>query len=134
MVLQNVHELNYRFTHGIDARSRQTECASCHSTQTFCAQCHEAGGNITQVAFYLDSNGDRTPSTDRALTPRGVSGEGNPSERRTLLPPAGIDGAGSDASAADLRDGARAAGESQASVAVMDTFFALFADGPLSEE
>ncbi len=48
-VLQNVHGLNYRFTHGIDAKSRQTECASCHDAETFCAECHNAGGNITQV-------------------------------------------------------------------------------------
>jgi hypothetical protein len=50
-VLQNVHELNYRFTHGIDARAKRTECASCHATRTFCAECHEAGGNITQPGF-----------------------------------------------------------------------------------
>jgi hypothetical protein len=50
-VLQNVHELNYRFTHGIDARSKQTECASCHSLETFCAECHQAGGNISQGVF-----------------------------------------------------------------------------------
>ena len=51
MILQNVHELNYRFTHGIDARSRQAECASCHEAQTFCVQCHQAGGNVTQGTF-----------------------------------------------------------------------------------
>jgi len=50
-ILQNVHELNYRFTHGIDAKSRQADCASCHSAQTFCADCHQAGGNITQGSF-----------------------------------------------------------------------------------
>jgi hypothetical protein len=50
-VLQNVHSLNYRFTHGIDAKARQADCASCHSTQTFCADCHSAGGNITQIRF-----------------------------------------------------------------------------------
>ncbi len=50
-VLQNVHELNYRFTHGIDARSKQTDCSSCHSLETFCAECHQAGGNVTQGTF-----------------------------------------------------------------------------------
>ncbi len=50
-VLQTVHELNYRFTHGVDARSKRMECSSCHSTETFCAGCHEAGGNITQPNF-----------------------------------------------------------------------------------
>lgn len=50
-LLQNVHELNYRFTHGIDARAKQAECQTCHSVQTFCAECHSAGGNITQLKF-----------------------------------------------------------------------------------
>jgi hypothetical protein len=50
-ILQNVHGLNYRFTHGIDARAKQSNCASCHTTETFCAECHAAGGNITQTSF-----------------------------------------------------------------------------------
>lgn len=50
-VLQRVHDLNYRFTHGVDARSRQSECASCHDQREFCSQCHQAGGNITQAHF-----------------------------------------------------------------------------------
>jgi c(7)-type cytochrome triheme protein len=57
MILQNVHELNYRFTHGIDARSKQTDCESCHSAETFCAQCHQAGGNISQGTFKPKSHG-----------------------------------------------------------------------------
>lgn len=49
--LQQVHSLNYRFTHGIDAKSRLIDCASCHEQQSFCATCHQAGGNITQAKF-----------------------------------------------------------------------------------
>lgn len=51
MTLQNIHGLNYRFTHGIDAKAREAECASCHEAQTFCAPCHQAGGNVTQRKF-----------------------------------------------------------------------------------
>jgi len=51
MVLQGVHELNYRFTHGIDAKARQSDCASCHNAREFCVQCHQEGGNITQQRF-----------------------------------------------------------------------------------
>ena len=51
MTLQSVHELNYRFTHSMDARSKSLDCTSCHSEQTFCATCHEAGGNVTQQNF-----------------------------------------------------------------------------------
>lgn len=51
IILQNTHDLNYRFTHGIDAKARQSECASCHEPQTFCAECHAEGGNINQASF-----------------------------------------------------------------------------------
>ncbi len=51
MILQSVHELNYRFTHGVDARARQAECVSCHELQNFCVQCHTAGGFVTQGLF-----------------------------------------------------------------------------------
>ncbi len=49
--LQQVHGLNYRFRHGIDAKSKALDCSSCHEQQTFCVTCHEAGGNITQQKF-----------------------------------------------------------------------------------
>jgi len=49
--LQQVHSLDYRFTHGIDAKSRLYDCSSCHEQQSFCAECHQAGGNVTQVKF-----------------------------------------------------------------------------------
>lgn len=49
--LQMAHNLNYRFTHGIDAKSKSSECYTCHSPQDFCARCHNTGGNITAEAF-----------------------------------------------------------------------------------
>jgi Cytochrome c7 and related cytochrome c len=51
MQLQMVHDLNYRYTHAIDARSKAKECYTCHSAQSFCTECHMAGGNITQPDF-----------------------------------------------------------------------------------
>lgn len=51
MALQMVHSLNYRFTHGMDAKSKAADCYSCHSAQNFCAECHTTGGNITGRAF-----------------------------------------------------------------------------------
>ncbi len=54
--LQQVHSLNYRFTHGIDAKSKALDCASCHEQQTFCVTCHEAGGDITQQKFKPESH------------------------------------------------------------------------------
>lgn len=49
--LQLVHDLNYRFTHSIDAKSKKSDCYSCHNKETFCSECHQAGGNITQRSF-----------------------------------------------------------------------------------
>jgi hypothetical protein len=42
--ITRVHELNYRFTHGIDAKGQTVECQTCHQVETFCASCHQAEG------------------------------------------------------------------------------------------
>ncbi len=39
-----VHDLNYRYNHGVDARGKETDCATCHQTETFCAECHNSAG------------------------------------------------------------------------------------------
>ena len=39
-VITRVHDLNFRFTHGIDAKGKEQNCQSCHQTETFCAECH----------------------------------------------------------------------------------------------
>lgn len=44
--LNNVHNLNYQFTHGLDANQKSFECKTCHETQTFCANCHQNGGDL----------------------------------------------------------------------------------------
>jgi hypothetical protein len=46
--LQAAHDLNYRFTHSIDARNRMIDCSTCHDRQTFCADCHQNGGVLTE--------------------------------------------------------------------------------------
>ena len=40
---QNVHDINYKFTHGIDAKGRSADCQTCHRQQTFCSDCHMNG-------------------------------------------------------------------------------------------
>ena len=39
-IIDRVHELNYRYIHGIDANSKVTECQTCHQIESFCAECH----------------------------------------------------------------------------------------------
>ena len=42
--ISRVHDLNYRFTHGIDLKSKTTECQTCHQIETFCVECHDSKG------------------------------------------------------------------------------------------
>ena len=41
-VISRVHEIGYRFNHGIDANLKMTDCQSCHQVETFCANCHQS--------------------------------------------------------------------------------------------
>ncbi len=56
MVLTKVHDLNFRFTHGIAAKGKTMECQTCHSQEQFCSTCHQAGGNVNQGAFKPSSH------------------------------------------------------------------------------
>jgi hypothetical protein len=40
LILQRTHDLNYRYTHGTDARTKASDCAICHQTESFCVACH----------------------------------------------------------------------------------------------
>lgn len=40
--ITRVHELNYRFIHGMDANGKINECQSCHQIETFCGSCHQS--------------------------------------------------------------------------------------------
>jgi len=51
MRLTKMHDLNFRFTHGIAAKGKAMECQTCHSEEQFCSTCHQAGGNVNQDAF-----------------------------------------------------------------------------------
>lgn len=39
-----VHDLNFRYTHGIEARGKSSQCQTCHQPETFCAECHSSDG------------------------------------------------------------------------------------------
>jgi hypothetical protein len=56
MSLVKMHDLNFRFTHGIAAKGKTQDCETCHSKEEFCATCHMAGGNVTQAAFMPQSH------------------------------------------------------------------------------
>lgn len=51
MILQTAHSLNYRYTHGIDARSKAADCYVCHSYQNFCVTCHQEGEKLAGPGY-----------------------------------------------------------------------------------
>lgn len=44
--LSNFHDLNYLYTHGLDANHKGFECKTCHDPVEFCSSCHQNNGNI----------------------------------------------------------------------------------------
>lgn len=40
--INRVHELNYRFSHGIDSKGKTAECQTCHQIESFCVTCHQS--------------------------------------------------------------------------------------------
>jgi hypothetical protein len=44
--LSNVHNMGYKFNHGLDAQTKSFECKSCHETESFCVSCHQNGGDL----------------------------------------------------------------------------------------
>jgi hypothetical protein len=43
--LTNMHQINYQYTHGLDAKQKSYECKTCHDPVSFCASCHQNEGN-----------------------------------------------------------------------------------------
>lgn len=48
-----VHDLSYRFTHGIDAKGKSSECQTCHNTETFCSECHNSAGGDFAIGGFV---------------------------------------------------------------------------------
>jgi hypothetical protein len=44
--LSAVHDINYRYNHGLDANQKSYECKTCHEPAQFCGSCHSDKGNI----------------------------------------------------------------------------------------
>ena len=46
LILKRVHQLDYRYNHGLDARGKTQDCQACHEPATFCVDCHRPGGGV----------------------------------------------------------------------------------------
>lgn len=42
IILKKHADLNYRYSHGIDAKGKSGECQTCHQIESFCGNCHNA--------------------------------------------------------------------------------------------
>lgn len=42
VILRRHADLNFRYSHGIEAKGKVSECQTCHQIETFCANCHQA--------------------------------------------------------------------------------------------
>jgi len=48
-ILKRVHVLNYRYVHGIDAKSKLSTCSTCHDTGEFCTECHTEETSLDRI-------------------------------------------------------------------------------------
>ncbi len=56
--ITRVHDLNYQYNHGIDAKGKASNCTTCHQTETFCAECHNVteNGDFAMEGFVPSSH------------------------------------------------------------------------------
>ncbi len=54
--ISRVHDLNFRFTHGIDLKGKVSDCQSCHQIETFCVDCHSVTGGDFALAGIIPSS------------------------------------------------------------------------------
>ncbi len=73
-VITRVHDLNFRFSHGIDAKGKTNSCQSCHQTETFCAECHSSengdfamGGIVPLSHTFPNFVTGLTPGSEHAI-------------------------------------------------------------------
>ncbi len=49
LTIQKVHPDNFRFTHSIEAKGRESTCYTCHDERTFCVACHNSEANGARI-------------------------------------------------------------------------------------
>lgn len=54
--ITRVHDLNYRFTHGIDVKGKNAQCQTCHEVETFCVDCHASNGGDISLGGVMPSS------------------------------------------------------------------------------
>jgi len=71
-LVQTVHDLNYRFNHGLDAKGKESQCQSCHDIETFCGDCHNQEDVIPLSHFYASWNPRTDPTVHADFAQRDI--------------------------------------------------------------
>lgn len=71
-LVKTVHDLNYRFNHGLDAKGKESQCQSCHDFETFCGDCHNQEDVIPLSHFYKAWNPRTNPGTHADFARRDI--------------------------------------------------------------
>ncbi|MCL4539689.1 MAG: cytochrome C [Bacteroidetes bacterium] len=58
LTFQKVHPSNFRFTHAIEAKGRESTCYTCHDERTFCVPCHNSEANGARIEPVWHFGGD----------------------------------------------------------------------------
>ncbi len=59
-ILNRVHTADFLFVHRFDAKSKTSDCKTCHETESFCARCHNESAKVKRPAWH-DVGGFQTP-------------------------------------------------------------------------
>ena len=62
-LVESVHDLNFRFNHGLEVKGKEFECQACHDFETFCVQCHGQNDAIPYNHFYSQWSPRINPQT-----------------------------------------------------------------------
>lgn len=54
--ITRVHDLNFRYTHGIDMKGKTSECKTCHNVESFCVECHDSKGGDFAISGFTPAN------------------------------------------------------------------------------
>ncbi len=72
--ITRVHDLNFRYSHGIEAKSKTMECSTCHQNTTFCASCHSSSSRHEDFAMSGIKPMSHTPVTTFVNVAKGSGG------------------------------------------------------------
>jgi hypothetical protein len=75
LLVQRAHDLDYTYTHALDASGKESDCLSCHSFESFCAGCHAPEDDPEKFLPLWHREAGWTPSPPGVGSGGGAHGE-----------------------------------------------------------